>query len=126
MARPRKHEHEKRSVHVDARYTLLEAEFLQQEANAAGLSRSEYVRKRSLGERIMVPRVRGIDPAAIVKIDRLAQEINAIGNNVNQVARAIHTNRRMPPGWERIPELLEELRMKAETTLDEMVGSDGS
>lgn len=126
MARPKKHAFEKRSEHIDARYTLLEAERVQQQANAAGLSKSEFSRKRTLGERIMIPRIRGIDPAAIVELDRLVQEVNAIGNNVNQVARAMNSNRRMPPGWERIPEVLEELRMKTETTLDELVGGDGS
>ena len=126
MARPTKHKLEKRTEHIDARYTLLEAERVQQQANAAGLSKSEFSRKRTLGERIMIPRVRGIDPAAIVELDRLVQEVNAIGNNVNQVARAMNSNRRLPPGWDRIPAILEELRMKAETTLDELVGGDGS
>lgn len=126
MARPKKHDLERRSVQLDARYTQLEADYVQQQADAASLPRAAFIRKRTLGDRIIVPQMRGIDPAVIVELDRLMIEINAIGNNVNQVARAMNSARPLPSGWENIPSILDQLRDKTEAVLDQMAGSDGS
>ena len=125
VGRPPKHDLEKRSVQLDARYTQLEADFVQEQADAAGISRAAYIRKRTLGERIVVPQMRGIDPALIIKLDQLIQEINAMGNNANQIARSVNSGRRLPPGTEAIGVAIAEMRDKVISTLDEVVKGDG-
>ncbi|PHQ31494.1 plasmid mobilization protein [Rhodopirellula bahusiensis] len=126
MARPKKHALERRTEEVNTRFTLLELDHIQNEAKKAGLSRAAFIRKRSLSERIVAPQVRGVDPAAIMKLDKLIQEINAIGVNVNQIALAANTDRRVPLGSEHVADALDAMRQKVETTLDELVSGDGS
>lgn len=124
--RPKKHELEVRSEEIKLRYTLLEVEHLQQQADACHLPRATYIRKRSLGERITLPKVNRIDPALIVKLDQLMKEVNAIGVNYNQMVFATNRKGVIPDGFEAIPEILQSLRQKLETTLDQLVASDGS
>jgi len=121
MARPKKHPHERRSEEVKVRFTLAEAAHLEDQAEACGLSRTAYIRQRSLGQRIVTPQSRGIDPALIGELNRLSLALNAIGNNVNQISRNLNSGRRMAPGWEAVPEALQDVLKQAEDALDAVV-----
>lgn len=82
MARPKKHDLEKRDQRLNLRLTLAEVEHLRDQAEAAGLPLSEYARRRVVGH-VVVPAPQRVDAA-------LVSEINRVGVNVNQLARAIH------------------------------------
>ncbi|MCA8890894.1 MAG: plasmid mobilization relaxosome protein MobC [Hyphomonas sp.] len=94
MARPTKAENEKRTERYNLRLTLAEREWLASQARAAGLSEIDYVRRRILGQPVANRRT-VTDPALIA-------ELNAIGHNVNQLARATHTGRQFQQYWREI------------------------
>lgn len=96
MARPRKEEHERRTASVRADLTEAEKVFVQEQAARAGLSEAEYTRRRVLGFAVASPAAaRRTDPALIT-------ELNRIGVNVNQLARAAHTDRDFIQFWREI------------------------
>lgn len=90
MARPKKQENELRSVRLPA-VRLTHAERLDAEARAerAGLELSEFVRARVFSDHIS-PRATPIEASMLT-------ELNRIGNNVNQVARALNRGRDEDP-----------------------------
>lgn len=86
MARPLLPPDERRDERLPApRVTA--AEFSQVEANAAtaGLTLPEYVRSCVLGQQITAART--------VTDDRLLIELNRVGVNLNQIARAVNSDR---------------------------------
>jgi anion-transporting ArsA/GET3 family ATPase len=86
MARPRKEPDERRDARLPAaRLTLDERVFVDAQAAAAGLSTAEYVRRRVLGVRV--------DPAPAAADEKLLLELNRIGNNMNQIARNLNSER---------------------------------
>ena len=89
MGRPRKHPDEARTERC-AHIRLTVAERLDVEAKAAamGVSVADYARHRLCGYRLPVRR--GAD------LSRLLVEINRVGNNVNQIARAANATGRVP------------------------------
>lgn len=94
MARPRKTEHDKRTAQTNERWTSAELAWLDDQAAKAGLSRSEFIRNRALGRPVSpAPQTAGVDPALI-------SELNRIGVNVNQLARATHRGRDVNAFWE--------------------------
>lgn len=111
MARPKKATEDKRTERYNLRLTLAEREQLASQARAAGLSEIEFVRRRILGQPIPQRRIVS-DPA-------LVAELNAIGNNVNQLARATHTGRQFQQYWQ---EIGEELRRVLARALDGVSG----
>ena len=94
MARPRKQEHEKRAETIRARVTEAEKIHVQQQARAAGLDPAEYIRRRVLGYQVAPARARA--DAALVS------EINRIGVNANQLARAVNAARPFRGDWQAI------------------------
>jgi len=77
--RPKKIEAERRCKQTNHRWTIAEDAFLREQAAAADLSVAEFIRRRALLIPVVPPRK---------KVDaRLLMELNAIGNNVNQLAR---------------------------------------
>lgn len=89
MGRPVKQEHEKRSEVVQTRVTLAEHEHMRGAAEAAGLSVSDYLRRRACGYMVTTGAARrSVDPA-------LVSELNRIGVNLNQITRNIHSGRRL-------------------------------
>lgn len=75
--RPKKAPEERRSLTHGLRLSPREKEELEQRAEKAGLSLSEYLRKRALGKPVKT------------KVDGKAlKEMNRIGVNLNQLARA--------------------------------------
>lgn len=83
MARPKKDQSERRDQRFNLRYTLAEIEHLRAQAQIAGLDPHEYARRRTLGHAVPPAPQRSSDPALI-------SELNRIGVNVNQLARASH------------------------------------
>ena len=79
MARPKKHTDEKRTELIRARMTVAERHHVEQQALAAGVTPSEYVRQRSLGY---------VVPAKASPVEtELISEINRVGCNLHQFLR---------------------------------------
>lgn len=113
MARPNKQPHEKRTERFNLRYTQAEIEHVRAQAHAAGLDPHDYARRRTLNHSVPpAPSRPGVDAALI-------SELNKIGNNVNQLARAVHRGRQQPGEW---TALAAELR----TVLTKLASDDGS
>lgn len=83
MARPKKQMHEKRDQRFNLRFTAAEIEYLRVQAQRAGLDPHDYARRRTLGTPAVSAGSRRADPALI-------SELNRIGVNLNQLARAVH------------------------------------
>ena len=100
MARPRLDEEERRARTVGVRVTAAEAAELRERAQAAGLSMGAYLRRRALGQR--------------VRIAAELRELNRIGVNLNQMARALNSRAVSSPvetqaAVERVGELVAKL-----------------
>lgn len=95
MARPRKQPDEKRTASVRADLTVAERLYVHEQATQAGISAAEYTRRRVLGFAVVTGGTRRVDPAFI-------SELNRIGVNVNQLARAVHTDRDFARYWREI------------------------
>lgn len=78
--RPIKQPEEKRCIQINIRVTLAEHDYYAGEATKVALSVSEYLRRAGLNMRITAPR--GMADTALIR------ELNAIGVNINQLARA--------------------------------------
>ena len=101
MSRPRKQPAEKRSLRLPAA-SVTPAEFaeVERQASVAGLSAPEFVRRCVLGRQV-APRRARTDEAMLV-------ELNRIGVNINQMARA--TNAGRPPASTELQAALAKLR----------------
>jgi|TARA_R110000744_G_scaffold241092_1_gene358433 hypothetical protein len=90
MARPRKQEHEKRSARLGP-FDVTEAEraHVEAQAAAAGVTLTEYGRQRILSGRVTLP------PSPTDA--SLLTELNRVGVNLNQIARALNRGRDEDP-----------------------------
>jgi len=96
MARPRKQPDEKRTASVRADLTVAEKLHVQEQAARAGMSAAEYTRRRVLGFTVTAGGgTRRADPALI-------SELNRIGVNVNQLAKAVHANADFARFWREV------------------------
>lgn len=103
--RPRKQALEQRSVQNKQRYTRAELDYIQQMAHYAGLTVSEYIRRAALKIVIKPPRT---------SVPREAMaELNRIGININQIARALNRGRECPP-------YIEDAFLKLNATMDKL------
>ena len=93
MARPKKQDGEKRSDTARFRVTVAEREYIRTQARAAGLPEAEYLRRRALGYAVPPARSNQPNPALI-------SELNRIGVNVNQLARATHRGSDFVHTWQ--------------------------
>lgn len=109
--RPVKQPNERRCSQMNIRLTLAEAEYIRVQAAVAGLTEAEYMRRAATELAVKPARARA--DAALIS------ELNAIGNNVNQLARAVHRGRDFPPFWKAIAGRLT-------TLLDEVAARYGS
>lgn len=94
MARPSKEPDERRGEILRTRFTLAERLHVRQQADAAGLTVAEFVRRRALGLIVQPPP--GKADAALVS------ELNRIGVNVNQLARAQNADREFRGDWQAV------------------------
>ena len=83
--RPKKHKDERRVASTRTDLTLAEKQYLREQAKLAGLSEAAFVRKRVLGLPVVVPKTHADA--------RLLYELNAIGINLNQLARNVNSGR---------------------------------
>ncbi|WP_165793788.1 plasmid mobilization protein [Hyphococcus luteus] len=111
MARPKKQPHEKRDRRFNLRYTAAEIEHIRIEAHKAGLDPHEFARRRTLGAPVRASRTQCADPALI-------NELNRIGVNLNQLARAVNRGRDESADWG-------ELALELKRTLALVMASDG-
>ena len=107
MARPRLGEEERRGRTVGVRVTEAEVEELQERAQAARLSVGAYLRRRGLGQRVRMAAERRLGAAEL-------RELNRIGVNLNQMARALNSGAVSSPAEtqaavERVGELVAKL-----------------
>ena len=107
MARPRLGEEERRRRTVGVRVTEAEAAELRSRAQAARLSMGAYLRRRALGQRVRSAVERRLGAAEL-------RELNRIGVNLNQMARALNSGAAPSPAEtqaavERVGELVAKL-----------------
>ena len=102
MARPRLGEEERRTRTVGVRVTEAEAEELQERAQGARLSIGAYLRRRGLGQRVRMATDRRLGAAEL-------RELNRIGVNLNQMARAMNSGAASPAGTRETVEQVSEL-----------------
>ena len=102
MARPRLGEEERRRRTVGVRVTEAEAAELQERAQAARLSMGAYLRRRGLGQRVRMAAERRLGAAEL-------RELNRIGVNLNQMARAMNSGAGAPAGTRETVERVSEL-----------------
>lgn len=119
--RPKKSPLEVRNRQTKIRLNLLEEAELRHRCDLSGMDLATYVRESALNHEITVPAVRSADPELVTKLDRLGQEVRAIGNLTNQIAIAAHTDRRLPPEWRNVHERIDALRSEISTTLNKVV-----
>ena len=91
MARPRLDDEERRARTVGVRVTAAEAAELRERAQAARLSMGAYLRRRALGERVRMAAELRLGAAEL-------RELNRIGVNLNQMARALNSRAVSSPG----------------------------
>ena len=84
MARPRLDKQERRARTVGVRVTAAEEAELRERAQAARLSMGAYLRRRALGERVRMAAELRLGAAEL-------RELNRIGVNLNQMARALNS-----------------------------------
>lgn len=121
MARPRKCDDERRSATVRADVTLAEKCYVQEQSALAGLREAEYVRRRVL-DYAVPPRSEKLAVAALVsEINRLGMQVSMLGNVVNQVARAVNSDRSFPDRWEELPCEIKALRRLVQQTLETVI-----
>ena len=124
MARPKKHDEERRSARAEARLTPAEHEHVKTQAHLAGLDVSEYVRRRILGYE--VPQQDDLrSKASVVKeLNDLGNELSAIGNNANQLARSANSGRRAQSAWADVVARINELGDQVSGALERLVLGD--
>jgi hypothetical protein len=90
MARPRKPPADLRSETI--RFTATPAEYVRihQNAAAAGLSLSDFARKRVLSGKTVLRQTRALEPD-------LYDQLRRIGVNLNQAVRFLHAFKEVPP-----------------------------
>ena len=99
--RPRLAASQKLSAKIQGRVTLAEKQAFLEKAHAAGMSEGELIQALAKGIEVRSPH-RGKDPELVDAIRALQRELNAIGNNVNQIALAANSGRDMPYYWREI------------------------
>ena len=102
MARPRLGEEERRGRTVGVRVTEAEEAELQERAQDARLSVGAYLRRRALGQRVRMAAERRLGGAEL-------RELNRIGVNLNQMARAMNAGAAAPAGTREAVEQVSEL-----------------
>lgn len=126
MARPRKQDSERRCCSIRADLTLAEKSYIRRQVEKTGLSEAEYSRRRLLGY-VVPPRSEQQDFAALIsEINALGNQISAAGNLANQIALACHTNRRLPNGWDVLPNDYRDLKRRVELILEKVILQHGS
>lgn len=126
MARPRKLPDDQRIASIRADLTLAEKTLVQQFASQAGLSEAEFTRRKVLSHAIPTRSQQHSKAALISEINRLGNQLSALGNLTNQIALYCHTGRRIPAEWDVLPSEIKALLQLVEQTLEKVLYDDGS
>ena len=121
MARPKKNQLEKRIERFNLRFTSAEIEHIRLQAEAAGLYVAEYLRRRCLGKKVIVPAISQLDPALVSAINNLGREVSGLGNVTNQVALYLHTERSIPDEWGSLPQEIKRTQRQISEVLEQVV-----
>jgi hypothetical protein len=93
---------EHRTKMVGMRVTAAEEREIKAAARNTNLSSSDYMRRKVLGQPIRVAKVPEVNTVTCVELTRNRQELRAIGNNINQIARVYNSyaqeHRQLPNG----------------------------
>lgn len=112
MARPKKSPLEKRTERLECRLTVAEKNAVEGKAAERGLTVTSYVYQRLTQGRVKLPR-------ANPEIGQLVIELNRVGVNLNQIARAANSGKPLPPDFPRVLASLEAVLHRAVEGLDE-------
>ena len=85
MARPKKEKELNHQNIITMRLTDIELELVMKKATAAGLSRSEYIRKSLLGGKITVTH------KVTAEMKKISWLLSNVSNNINQIAKYFNT-----------------------------------
>jgi hypothetical protein len=121
---PKKRRRRERLPSIRCGLTLAQKVYVQQQAAAAGLSDAEHLRRRALGYEVPARSERESKAALISEINRLGNQLSALGNLANQIARYCHTDRRVPKEWDGLPKEIKALLHSVEQFLEQLVLSD--
>lgn len=88
MARPRKEPEITYTHHINLRLTDVQYEIISENAKAAGLSLSEYIRRQLIRGKVIAKYELVAD---MPELKKLISEFGKIGNNLNQIARHFNT-----------------------------------
>ena len=125
--RPRKTELEKRSQSIRADLTVAEKDHVRLQAIRAGISEAEYTRRRVLGfEVTAVAARRSFDPSLVTEVNQAGVQLKAVGNLANQLALAVHTDRRFRSDWKRVRDEIQKAVGEVSAVLARVTGADGS
>jgi hypothetical protein len=109
-------EKRKRHRRLPTRWTDEEFAELTQRAHSTGLSRNGYIRLKTIGE--AGPRAQAVPRAGTKDLAKLLAEVNKIGSNINQIARAL--NRGRPLEQEFAQTLVDRVRQLQDLVRDEL------
>ena len=117
--RPSIHPDENRDQRFNLRFTVTELEYVEKQAAAAGIKPHEYLRRRALGYQIEAPS--GLANAALLhNLNDLCLKLSKAGNVANQIARNLHTGRRVDDDWMLTSDLLNYAASEARVVLEEI------
>lgn len=102
--------HEKRIERLECRLTTAEKTALESTAAERGLTLTSYVYQRLTQSRMRV----GVSP----EISQLVIELNRVGVNLNQIARATNSGKGLPSDFPRVLASLESILHRAVEGLD--------
>ena len=88
MARPKKEKELTRSHHITLRLTDTQYDTVTEAAEAAGMSRSSYIRQQLLHGKVIIKYDLRVD---VPELQKLTSEFHRIGNNLNQIAKHFNT-----------------------------------
>ncbi len=114
MARPKKQPAERRCAALRSDLTIAELIYVREQAERAGLSAAESAEERR------------VQAALVSEINRLGNQLAALGNLTNQIALYCHTDRSIPESWESLPQEIKATRQLVEQTLEKVLFDHGS
>lgn len=114
---------EKLTEVVRLRLTAAELELVRRRSAAAGITVSDYLRRRV--QNSPIPRHR-FNPALVSEINELGLQLRAVGNLANQLARSVHTGRKFVTDWRVVRDAVDQTVQKASDALEQVTAGDGS
>ena len=125
LTMPVRQSEERLTESLRLRLTLAEAERLRAVAAEAGITVSDFLRRRACGYKVPAPRQhRAFDPAMVSEVNRLGVEIKKVGNLANQVALAAHTGRRSRVVWDEVAEQIGSALAEVHAVLERLLADE--